>query len=108
MRHLMRHTALVGLTTSVLGVSLAASALAAPGCLDGRRKVQEASALRYQVRQEARLGNHDRVCDTLDEIGDRYHEAQDAFEDCGADIVSIDLRSELRALRVAKRVNRCD
>ena len=48
------------------------------------------------------------VCDTLDEIGDRYHEAQDAFEDCGADIVSIDLRSELRSLRVAKHVNRCD
>ncbi|MBB2960370.1 hypothetical protein FHU13_000742 [Methylobacterium sp. R2-1] len=100
----MRHTALA----SLVGVSLISSALAAPGCIDGRRKIQEASALRYQARQEARLGNHDRVCDTLDEIGDRYNEAQDAFEDCGADIVSIDLRSELRSLRVAKRVNRCD
>ena len=49
--------------------------LAAPGCIDGRRKIQEASALRYQARQEARLGNHDRVCDTLDEIGDRYAQA---------------------------------
>ena len=46
--------------------------------------------------------------DTLDEIGDRYHDAQDAFEDCGQDIVSIDLRSELRSLRIAKRVNGCD
>ncbi|CAO4142521.1 MULTISPECIES: hypothetical protein [Methylorubrum] len=108
MRHFMRHTALAGLTASLVGISLVSSALAAPGCIDGRRKIQEASALRYQARQEARLGNHDRVCDTLDEIGDRYHEAQDAFEDCGADIVSIDLRSELRSLRVAKHVNRCD
>lgn len=104
----MRHTVLAGLTAALLGASLATTALAAPGCLDGRRKVEEASALRYQAREEARLGNHDRVCDTLDEVGDRYHEAQDAFEDCGADVVAIDLRSELRALRVAKRVNRCD
>lgn len=108
MNHPMRHTVLAGLAASLIGVTLASSALAAPGCLDARRKIQEASALRYQARQEARLGNHDRVCDTLDEIGDRYHEAQDAFEDCGADIVAIDLRSELRDLRVAKRVNRCD
>ena len=108
MPHPMRHAALTGLTALFIGATLTSSALAAPGCLDGRRKIQEASALRYQARQEARLGNHDRVCDTLDEIGDRYHEAQDAFEDCGADIVSIDLRSELRNLRVAKRVNRCD
>ncbi|HJE23061.1 MAG TPA: hypothetical protein K8W01_05325 [Methylorubrum populi] len=108
MNYPMRHTVLAGLAASLIGITLASSALAAPGCLDARRKIQEASALRYQARQEARLGNHDRVCDTLDEIGDRYHEAQDAFEDCGADIVAIDLRSELRELRVAKRVNRCD
>jgi hypothetical protein len=76
--------------------------------VDGERKLQEASALRYQARQEARLGNHDRVCDTLDEVGDRYHDAQGAFEDCGSDIASIDIRSELRNLRLAKRVNRCD
>lgn len=104
----MRSTVLTGLAALLLGTSLATSALAAPGCLDGRRKVQEAGALRFQARQEARLGNRDRVCDTLDEVGDRYHEAQDAFEDCGADIVAIDLRSELRDLRLAKRLNRCD
>lgn len=104
----MRSTVLAGLTAVLVGASIATSAVAAPGCLDGRRKVEEAGALRYQARQEARLGNHDRVCDTLDEVGDRYHEAQDAFEDCGADVVSIDLRSELRDLRVAKRLNRCD
>ncbi|MEH3118096.1 MAG: hypothetical protein PGN25_11020 [Methylorubrum populi] len=108
MRHLMRHTALAGLAACLVSLGVASSALAAPGCIDARRKVQEAGALRYQARQEAQFGNHDRVCDTLDEVGDRYHEAQDAFEDCGADIVAIDLRSELRALRVAKRVNRCD
>ena len=83
-------------------------AFAAPSCLEGRAKVDEASALRYQARQEARLGNHDRVCDTLDEIGDRYNDARDAFEDCGAGAVAIDLRTELRNLRIAKRVNRCD
>ncbi|GJE28821.1 hypothetical protein LKMONMHP_3695 [Methylobacterium organophilum] len=83
-------------------------AQALPSCVEGQRRLQEASALRFQARQEARLGNHDRVCDTLDEVGDRYHDAQGDFEDCGQDIVSIDLRSELRALRVAKRVNRCD
>ena len=104
----MRSTVLVGLTAVLVSAGIATSASAAPGCLDGRRKVQEASALRYQANQEARLGNRDRVCDTLDEVGDRYHEAQDAFEDCGADVVAIDLRSELRDLRVAKRLNRCD
>lgn len=104
----MRSTLLAGLTAALVGTSLATSAIAAPGCLDGRRKVQEASALRYQANQEARLGNRDRVCDTLDEVGDRFHEAQDAFEDCGADVVAIDLRSELRDLRIAKRLNRCD
>lgn len=108
MRHPTRHTALVRCAAALAGLGVASTALAAPGCLDGRRKIQEASALRYQARQEARLGNRDRVCETLDEVGDRYHEAQDAFEDCGADIVAIDLRSELRDLRVAKRLNRCE
>lgn len=104
----MRSTVLAGLTAVLVGASIATSAAAAPGCLDGRRKVEEAGALRFQARQEARFGNRDRVCDTLDEVGDRYHEAQDAFEDCGADVVSIDLRSELRDLRLAKKLNRCD
>ncbi len=109
----MRCTILsAGLAVSLLA-PFAASAYAGPlggppSCIEGRRKIEEASALRYQARQEARLGNHDRVCDTLDEVGDRYHDAQGAFEDCGADIASIDIRSELRNLRLAKHVNRCD
>ena len=97
-------SALAGL--SLLACAAPASAL--PSCLEAQRKVDEATALRYQARQEARIGNHDRVCDTLDEVGDRYNDARDAFEDCGAGVIAIDLRSELRALRVAKRVNRCD
>jgi len=103
MRHVTSYALAAGL---ILGTTL--PTLAAPGCIDAQRKVEEASALRFQARQEARLGNHDRVCDTLDEIGDRYTEAQDAFEDCGQDVVAIDLRSEQRTLRQAKRVNRCD
>jgi len=91
---------------SLLACIAPASAL--PSCLEAQRKVDEANALRYQARQEARLGNHDRVCDTLDEVGDRYNDARDAFDDCGAGVIAIDLRSELRALRVAKRINRCD
>jgi hypothetical protein len=96
--------ALAGL--SLLACAAPASAL--PSCLEAQRKVDEATALRYHARQEARIGNHDRVCDTLDEVGDRYNDARDAFDDCGAGVIAIDLRSELRALRVAKRVNRCD
>ncbi|GJE59955.1 hypothetical protein [Methylobacterium trifolii] len=97
--------------TTLAGIGLLAasgSVLAAPACIEAQRKVDEASALRYQARQEARIGNHDRVCDTLDEVGDRYEEARDAFDECGAGVVAIDLRSELRGLRVAKRINRCD
>ncbi|MER2266215.1 hypothetical protein [Methylobacterium oxalidis] len=97
-------SALAGL--SLLACAPPASAL--PRCLEAQRKVDEANALRFQARQEARLGDHGRVCDTLDEVGDRYNDARDAFDDCGAGVVAIDLRSELRALRVAKRVNRCD
>ncbi len=55
-----------------------------------------------------RLGDRDRVCDTLDEIGDRYNDARDAFEDCGEGVIAIDLRDELRQLRIAKKINRCD
>lgn len=104
----MRHTILSTLIAATTLLAVAGPALAIPSCLEGQRKVEEASALRYQARQEARLGRHDRVCDTLDEVGDRYHDAQGAFEECGQDIVSIDLRSELRNLRLAKHVNRCD
>ncbi len=104
----MPRTILSTLLALSFTASIALPAQAGDSCFDGRRKIDEASALRYQAREESRFGNHDRVCDTLDEVGDRYHEAQDAFENCGEDIVAIDLRSELRALRVAKRVNRCD
>ncbi|GJE16220.1 hypothetical protein [Methylobacterium marchantiae] len=102
----------LALATPIAAIGFAlctvATASAAPSCLKAERKVEEAAALRFQAREEARLGNHDRVCDTLDEVGDRYDEAKDAFEDCGAGIVAIDLRSETRALRAAKAVNRCD
>lgn len=104
----MRRTLLSALLVAGFALGAAVPAHAGPACVEGQRKVEEASALRYQARQEARIGDHDRVCDTLDEIGDRYHDAQGAFEECGADIVAIDLRSELRSLRVAKRVNHCD
>ena len=102
----MRHAIVSVLVASSVALS-AVPASAFSSCGEGQRKVQEASALRFQARQEVRLGDRDRVCDTLDEVGDRYHDAQDAFRDCGQDIVAIDLRSELRNLRIAKRVNRC-
>ena len=103
----MRIRTISALSAAVLLAGLS-PVLALPGCLDAQRKVDEAGALRFQARQEARIGDHDRVCDTLDEVGDRYHEARDAFDDCGAGVVAIDLRSELRNLRIAKKVNRCD
>ena len=94
---------------AALGLALSLGpALAQPACIEARAKVDEASALRYQARQDARIGDHDRVCDTLDEIGDRYNDARDAFEDCGAGVTAIELRGALRNLRLAKHVNRCD
>jgi hypothetical protein len=104
----MRHTRFAPLLAAGLALTAAGSAVAAPACFEGRRKIEEANALRFQAREEARIGNHDRVCDTLDEIGDRYADARDAFEDCGAGALAIDLRSESRNLRIAKKVNRCD
>ncbi|GJD30532.1 hypothetical protein PMNALOAF_1779 [Methylobacterium adhaesivum] len=104
----MRHTRFAPLLAAGLALMAAGSAVAAPACFEGRRKIEEANALRFQAREEARIGNHDRVCDTLDEIGDRYADARDAFEDCGAGALAIDLRSESRNLRIAKKVNRCD
>lgn len=91
-----------------LGLALTASALALPACLEAQRKVDEATALRVQAREAMRLGDHDRVCDTLDEVGDRYDDARDAFEACGEGVVAIDLRRESRGLRTAKSINRCD
>ena len=99
---------IIPLSVFLVAGLVAGAAQAEPSCQKGERRVEEAQALRYQAQQEARLGNHERVCDTLDEIGDRYKDAQDAFEDCGADIVAINLRSELRTLRQAKHVNHCD
>ncbi len=104
----MRHAFRPSLMAAALALTVAAPAFAAPACIDGQRKIAEAEALRAQFRQEARLGNHDRACETLDEIGDRYADARDAFEECGAGVVAIDLRSESRNLRIAKTVNRCD
>lgn len=98
----------LGLLGIVAGTTVVTSALARPACLEARQKVEEAQALRFQVRQDMRLGDHGRVCDTLDEIGDRYNDARDAFDDCGEGVVAIDLRSELRQLRIAKKINRCD
>ena len=92
----------------IAGSVVATSALALPACIEARKKVDEAAALRFQVRQDMRLGDHDRVCDTLDEIGDRYNDARDAFDECGEGVVAIDLRGELRQLRIAKKINRCD
>lgn len=96
------------LASLLAGLALTSAASALPSCIEAQRKVDEANALRFQARQEARLGNHDRVCDTLDEVGDRYDDASDAFERCGEGVVAIDLRSELRGLRIAKKINRCD
>ncbi len=104
----MRNPLIPAVLAASFGLAAIVPAGAAPLCVEGERRVQEASALRYQARQEAKLGDHDKVCDTLDEVGDLFHDAQDAFRDCGADIVAIDLRSELRTLRIAKHVNRCD
>ena len=96
------------LASLLAGLALTSAASALPSRIEAQRKVDEANALRFQARQEARLGNHDRVCDTLDEVGDRYDDARDAFERCGEGVVAIDLRSELRGLRIAKKINRCD
>ena len=104
----MRHALFSPLLAIGLTVVAVVPALAAPACFEGQRKVEEANALRFRARQEARVGSHDRVCDTLDEIGDRYADARDAFEDCGAAVTAIDLRTEARNLRIAKKVNRCD
>jgi hypothetical protein len=104
----MRHMLFTPFLAVGISLTAFAPALSAPACFEGQRKVDEANALRFQARQEARIGNHDRVCDTLDEIGDRYADARDAFEDCGASVTAIDLRSEARNLRIAKKVNRCD
>jgi len=107
MRHAHTHIAL-GILGIVAGLSFVTTAIARPACVEARQKVEEAEALRFQVKQDMRLGDRGRVCETLDEIGDRYNDARDAFDDCGEGVVAIDLRSELRQLRIAKKINRCD
>ncbi|WP_018262571.1 hypothetical protein [Methylobacterium sp. WSM2598] len=99
--------ALFPLTAALLVA--AGSALAQPAtCAPAHRKLQEADALRFQARQEARIGDRDRVCDALGDIEDRYEDAQDRFEACGAGLASIDLRGALRSVRLEKRAFRCD
>lgn len=96
-------------TLAALGLLLSTGAApAASPCLEAQSRVDEATALRHRARQELRLGNRDRVCDILDEAGDRYGDARDAFEDCAAGAIAIDLRGELRSLRLAKQINGCD
>lgn len=101
--------ALLPLTAALVAVLAAAPALAQPAtCVPAQRKLQEAAALRFQARQDARIGDRDRVCDTLGDAEDRYEDARDRFEDCGAGLAAIDLRGALRSVRLEKRAFRCD
>ncbi len=86
----------------------AGTAFAQPVCPGAQRKLDEAAALRFQARQDARTGDRDRVCDNLGDAEDRYDEARDAFDDCGLGVASIDIKSAQRSLRSEKRFFRCD
>ena len=94
--------------TAALVVTAAAPSLAQPACVAAQRKLDEAAALRFQARQEARIGDRDRVCDTLGDVEDRYEDARDRFDDCGLGLAAIDLRGALRSVRLEKRTFRCD
>jgi hypothetical protein len=87
---------------------IAAPALAQPACIGAQRKIDEAGALRFQARQDARIGDRDRVCDNLGDAEDRYEDARDRLEDCGLEVASVDLKSAIRSVRQEKRVFRCD
>lgn len=89
-------------------VLLAGPALAQPACPGAQRKIDEAGALRFQARQDARIGDRDRVCDNLGDAEDRYEDARDRLEECGLDVASVDLKSALRSVRQEKRFFRCD
>ncbi|MGY2050333.1 hypothetical protein [Methylobacterium sp. JK268] len=103
------HLRLVLLPLTAALAAAAAPALAQPAtCAPAHRKMEEAAALRFQARQDARLGDRDRVCDTLGDVEDRYEDARDRFEECGAGLAAIDLRGALRSVRVEKRAFRCD
>ena len=86
----------------------AGPALAQPACLGAQRKIDEAGALRFQARQDARIGDRDRVCDNLGDAEDRYEDARDKLDDCGLNVASVDLKSALRSVRQEKRFFRCD
>jgi hypothetical protein len=100
---------LLPLTAALLAVAATLPALAQPAtCAPAHRKLQEAAALRFQARQDARIGDRDRVCDTLGDVEDRYEDARDRFEDCGAGLAAIDLRSALRSVHMEQKAFRCD
>lgn len=82
-------------------------ALAQTACIDAERKVVEAGALRVQAREEARIGRQERVCDNLDDAGDRYEDAIDLFDQCGRSVTAIELRGAQRNLDGLKRMNGC-
>ncbi|ACL56345.1 hypothetical protein [Methylobacterium nodulans] len=97
------------LAAALLFALAASPVLAQPAtCGPAHRKMEEAAALRFQARQEARIGDRDRVCDTLGDVEDRYEDARDRFEECGAGLAAIDLRGALRSVRLEKRAFRCD
>lgn len=90
---------------ATLGAAL--PALAQATCAEAERKVVEAGALRFQAREEARAGDRGRVCETLDEAGDRYDDAKDLFDACGRTVTAIELRGASRNLDGLKRMNGC-
>ena len=94
------------IAAAVLGAA-ALPALAQTVCPDAERKMVEAGALRFQAREEARSGRQDRVCDNLDDAGDRYEDAKDLFEECGRTVTAIELRGAQRNLDGLKRLNGC-
>ncbi|MCF4126468.1 hypothetical protein [Methylobacterium sp. SyP6R] len=87
---------------------VAGPALAQPACIAAQRKIDEAGALRFQARQDARIGDRDRVCDNLGDAEDRYEDARDRLDDCGLGVASVDLKSAIRSVRQEKRFFRCD
>lgn len=89
------------------GAVLALPALAQPACIEAERKMVEAGALRVQAREEAGIGGRGRVCEILDEVGDRYDDAKGLFEDCGRTVTAIEIRSSERNLDGLKRMNGC-
>lgn len=94
--------------TAALAATAAAPSLAQPACVRAQRKLDEAAAFRFQARQDARIGDRDRVCDALGDAEDRYEDARDRFDECGLGLAAIDLLGALRSVRLEKRSFRCD